>query len=80
MYIKVRAGAIDSSRISISSDEDSANAEREMFDQLLKDKNIHDIDDFNNILNQVEHGALTEVSNVSRWLNAILGKASCPSQ
>lgn len=80
MYIKVRAGAIDSSRISISSDEDSANAEREKFDKVLKDKCIHDIDNFNNILNQVESGALTEVSNISRWLNAMFGKTNCPSQ
>lgn len=76
MYLKIRSGAIDSSRISISSDGDSANAEKEMFDQVLKAKNIHDIDDFNNVLSPVQHGATTEVSNISKWLNTMLGKRS----
>ena len=74
MYLKIRSGVIDSSRISISSDEDSANAEIELFDQVLKEKSIHDIDDFNDVLNRVELGASTEVSSVSRWLNTMLGK------
>ena len=80
VYLKIRAGAIDSSAISISSDEDSANAETEKFDRVLKDKNIHDIDDFNNVLTQVEHGALTEVLSISRWLNTMFGKTSSMSQ
>ena len=74
MYLKVRGGAIDSSRISLSSDEDSANAEREKFGQILKDKNIHDIDNFNNVLKQVEHVSLKEVSIISTWLNYMFGK------
>ena len=74
MYLKVRGGAIDSSRISLSSDEDSANAEREKFGQILKDKNIHDIDNFNNVLKQVEHVSLREVSIISTWLNYVFGK------
>ena len=76
VYLKIRAGAVDSSRISISSDEDSANTEKEKFDRVLKDKKIHDIEDFNNVLNQVEHGASTEVSNISRWINTMFGKTS----
>lgn len=76
VYLQVRAGAIDSSRVSISSDENFAEAEREKFDQVLKDKNIHDIDDFNDVLNQVEHGVSTEVSSISRWLNTMFGKSS----
>ena len=76
MYLKIRSGAIDSTAISISSDEDSANAEREKFDRVLKDKNIHDIDDFNNVLSQVEHGALMEVSSISKWLNTMFGKTN----
>ena len=74
MYLKIRSGVIDSSRISISSDEESANAERERFDQVLKDKIVHDIDDFNDTLNQVEHSASTEVLSISRWLNTMFGK------
>ena len=74
MYLKIRGGAIDSSRISLSSDEDSANAESEKFGQLLKDKNIHDIDDFNNVLKHVELESLKEVSIISAWLNRIFGK------
>ena len=74
MYLKIRGGAIHSSRISLSSDEDSANAESEKFGQVLKDKNIHDIDDFNNVLKQVELESLTEVSIISTWLNCIFGK------
>ena len=76
VYLKIRGGAIESSGISLSSEEDQANAEREKFDQVLRDKNIHDIDDFNNLLNQVGHGALTEVSSISRWLNTMFGKTS----
>lgn len=74
MYLKIRSGAIDSTAISISSDDDSANAEREKFDRVLKGKNIHDIDGFNNVLSQVEHGALMEVSSISKWLNTMFGK------
>ena len=74
MYLKVKGGAIDSSRISLSSDEDSAKAEREKFGQILKDKNIHDIDDFNNVLQQVEQVSLKEVSIISTWLNNMFGK------
>ena len=74
MYLKVRGGAIDSSRISLSSDEDSANAEREKFGQILKDRNIHDIDNFINVLKQVEQVSLKEVSIISTWLNYVFGK------
>ncbi len=76
MYLKIRSGVIDSSRISLSSDEDSANAEKEKFDQVLKDKSIHDIENFNDVLNQVEQGAPTDVSSISRWLNIMFGKPS----
>ena len=76
VHLKVRAGKIECSRISVSANDDSANAERNKFDKVLKDRNIHDIDDFNNVLNQVEHSALTEVSGISRWLNTMFGKKS----
>lgn len=76
MYLKIRSGVIQSSKISISSDEDSANAERETFDQALKGKSIHDIDNFNDVLNRVEHSASTELSSISRWLNTMFGKPS----
>ena len=74
VYLKVKGGAIDSSRISLSSDEDFANAERKRFGQFLKDKNIHDIDDFDNMLQQVEHIPSKEVSIISTWLNYMFGK------
>lgn len=76
VYLKIRSGAIVFSKISISSDADSANAEIEMFEQVLKDKSIHDIDNFNNVLNRVEHDASVEVSSISRWLNTMFGKPS----
>lgn len=76
MYLKIRSGVVESSKISISSDEDSANTERKKFDHVLKDKNIHDIGDFNDVLNRVEHGVSTEVSSISRWLNIMFGKSS----
>lgn len=76
VYLKIKSGVIDSSRVSISSDEESAKAERERFDRVLKDKSVYDIDDFNDMLNQVEHGASTEVSSVSRWINTMFGKPS----
>ena len=74
VYLKVRGGAIDTSKISISSDEYSAKAEREKFGQVLKDKNIHDIDDFSTVLKHVELDSLEEVSIISTWLNYIFGK------
>ncbi|KAF6231158.1 hypothetical protein HO173_010658 [Letharia columbiana] len=76
VYLKIRSGVVESSKISISSDEDSANTERKKFDHVLKDKNIHDIGDFNDVLNRVEHGVSTEVSSISRWLNIMFGKSS----
>ena len=76
VYLKIRSGVIESSRISLSSDEGSANAEKEKFDQVLKDKSIHDIEDFNDVLNQVGEGAPTDVSSISRWLNIMFGKPS----
>ena len=76
VHLKIRSGAIHSSRISISSDEDSANAEIETFEQVLKDRSIHEIDCFNDVLNRVEHGASVEVSSISRWLNTMFGKPS----
>ena len=74
MYLKIRGGLIDSTRISLRSDEDSANAERKRFDQVLKGKSIHDIDDFNDVLNQTELDASMDVSSISRWLNTMFGK------
>ena len=76
IYLKFRSGVVDSSRISISSDDETANAEREKFDQVLKNQSIHGIDDFNDLLNRVEHGASEEVSSISRWLNTMFGKRS----
>lgn len=76
VYLKIRSGVIDCSRISISSDGESANAEIERFDQVLKGKSIHDIDDFNDVLNRVEHCASMEVSSISGWLNTMFGKLS----
>ena len=74
MYLKVRGGVINSSRISISPDEDSANAEKEKFDQVLKGKNIHEIDDFDDVLKQTKLDASTDLSSISRWLNTMFGK------
>ena len=76
VYIKVRSGVIQSSRISISSDVDSANAEIEKFEQVLKEKSIHDIDNFDDVLNGVAHGASVDVWSISRWLNTMFGKPS----
>lgn len=76
VYLKVRSGVIHSSRISISSDVDSANAESEKFEQVLKGKSIHDIDNFDDVLNGVAPSASVEVSSISRWLNAMFGKPS----
>ena len=74
VYLKVRSAVIDSSRISISSDEDCANAEREMFDLVLKGKTISELESFDDVLNQIQHDTLIEVSSISRWLNTMFGK------
>lgn len=76
VYLKVRSGVIHSSRVSISSEEHSANAEKRKFERVLKDKSLHDIDSFNDVLDQVEHGASMEVSSIASWLNTMFGKAS----
>ncbi|KAM0795072.1 hypothetical protein BDR22DRAFT_883207 [Usnea florida] len=74
VYLKVRSAVIESSRISISSDEDCAKAEREMFDLVLKGKTISELESFDDVLNQVQHDTLIEVSSISRWLNTMFGK------
>ena len=74
MYLKIRGGVIDSTRISLRSDKFAANAERKRFDQVLKGKSIHEINDFNDVLNQTELNASTDVSSISRWLNTMFGK------
>ena len=74
VYLKVRSAVIDSSRISISSDENCAEAEREMFDLVLKGKTIFELENFNDVLHQIEHDTLIEVSSISRWLNTMFGK------
>ena len=76
MYLKIKAGAVDTSRISISSDEDFANAESKEFDQLLKNESIHEIDNFNNLLNQVKLDDMRHVAGISRWLNTVFGKTT----
>ena len=79
MYLRIRSGVIDYSRVSMSSNEDAANAERENFDQVLKGRPIHDIDDFNNMISLVEHGSSTSISGISKWLNIMFGKPSSMS-
>ena len=74
VYLKVRSAVIDSSRISISSDEDRAKAEREMFDLILKGKTIFELENFNDVLNQIEHDTMIEVLSITRWLNTMFGK------
>ena len=74
VYLKVRSAVIDSSRISISSDENRAKAESEMFDLILKGKTIFELENFNAVLNQIEHNTVVEVSSISSWLNTMFGK------
>ena len=74
VYLQVRSAVIDYSRISISSDEDCAEAEREMFDLVLKGKTIFELENFVDVLDPIQHHTLIEISSISRWLNTMFGK------
>ena len=76
MVIKVKSGVISSSHISISPDSDTAEREAEAFDQILKDKDIHKIDDFRKILASVAPQSDTDSVGVGTWLNHVFGISS----
>lgn len=68
---------ITESKISFSSDKETAEKEAETIHQLLQEKNIYDFESFEDVLDQA---GLTEksheVSGVSQWLNIMFGKES----
>ena len=74
VYLKAKSGTIISTRISISDDDDAAQAEANKFDKVLKDRNIHEIGDFKPILEEGNGGPSSEVSSIANWLNTMLGK------
>lgn len=76
MYLKVRSGVVTESNISITSHAKTASAEARKFDQVLKDKSIQDIKDFNIVLGeQADHVSSSDISGISRWLNTVFGKS-----
>lgn len=74
VYLKAKSGTIISTRISISDDEEIAQAEADKFDRVLKDRNIHDIADFRPILEEGNERPSPDVGSIATWLNTMLGK------
>lgn len=76
MYLKVRSGIVTESKVSIPSNRNTAGVESKIFDQVLKDRHIQDIKDFNISLGGEANNALSsDISSISRWLNAVFGKS-----
>jgi len=72
----VRSGIITETKVSVSSDEETAAAEAEHFDHVLKDKSIQDIKDFSVVLGgHADHLSSSAICGMSRWLNAVFGKS-----
>lgn len=74
MYLKVRAGVITSSKISLSALHDEAIDEVERFHTALKEKNIQEIHQFQNVLGAKDFPRSEAVANMSSWLDAVFGK------
>ena len=71
--MKVKSGVISSSRISISPHSHTAKKEAEAFDRILKDKDIHDVDDFRKILASVAPQSNVDFVGIGTWLNHVFG-------
>lgn len=71
----VKSGIITSSRITFSPSDEIASAQAAKFDQVLKDKRIHEIQRFVEILRQADlPDSSREISAISNWLDDIFGK------
>lgn len=66
---------ITSSNLSISSNQEEAQSEAEEFGRVIKDRNVQEIENFGNVLNEVNyHGKGKEIDSISSWLDSIFGK------
>ncbi|KAL9123928.1 MAG: hypothetical protein Q9217_006691 [Psora testacea] len=74
VYLKARGGAFTETRISISRDEGVSHLEIDKFDTLLKDRNVHEIDDFEGLFATTGWKSSLEVSRIGQWLNTMFGK------
>lgn len=74
MYLKIRAGAVTSSKISLSARHREASDVVEKFDTALRGKNLQDIHQFKDVLSAKEFPRSEAVANVSSWLDTMFGK------
>ena len=66
---------ITSSNLSISSNQEVAQSEAKEFGRVIKDRNVQEIENFGNVLNEVNYrGKGKEVDAISSWLDSIFGK------
>ncbi|KAI9731761.1 MAG: Biotin/lipoate A/B protein ligase [Cirrosporium novae-zelandiae] len=72
--ITAKGGAIISSRISVSKDDEAAQREAERYGKILENKKIRDISDWVELFREDGHGRLGEGwLAISNWLNKMLG-------
>ncbi|MCJ1308340.1 Biotin/lipoate A/B protein ligase [Agyrium rufum] len=69
-----RSGVIQSSNISLSANEDAASQQALNIEGLLKDKKIHEIDDFVSYLSAARFFRDEEKTALGTWLNHMFGK------
>ena len=75
VYLKAKSGTIVSTRISRSDDDKAAQAEADRINRVLKDQNIHDIQDFRPILQISTEEPGNSFGRIAYWLNSMLGKS-----
>lgn len=72
-----KSGIITSSRITLSSLNDVAEAQAEKFDQVLNGRAIRGVPRFEEILRNVDGTEnIQEISAISTWLDAIFGNTT----
>lgn len=74
VYLKVRAGVVTSSKISLSACHSEASGEVEKFDTVLRGKGLQDIHQFKEVLSAKDLSMGEAVANVSSWLDTVFGK------
>ena len=71
----MKGGVFIETKISLSSDDSAIQDERNAFDKALKGKPLHEINDFDALLEACNTvGNKVEVSAVANWLNGMFGK------
>ncbi|KAL9604930.1 MAG: hypothetical protein Q9219_000118 [cf. Caloplaca sp. 3 TL-2023] len=72
IYLKIKSGTIISSQISTSEDPGIVASERTAFDEILRDKQVQDLESFWDVLGKVSEE--DAVRRVAAWLDLMMGK------